>query len=520
MITNPPPSLSKQGNVTQLLVDNKPFIVLGGELGNSTASSAEYMEPFWDKLNKLNLNTVIMPAYWELIEPAEGKFDFSLFDKLIAKGREHHLKFVILWFGSWKNSMSCYAPLWVKADESRFPRAKDEKGVKQEILTPFNKNNVEADKKAFVALMQHIRTIDHLQHSVLMMQVENEIGMLPVARDYSDEANQAFLQPVPAGLINYLTKNKDKLIPEIKSKWEANGYKTSGNWNEVFGKGLATDEIFMAWYFASYTNEIARAGKAAYNIPMYVNAALNRPNKNPGEYPSAGPLPHLMDIWKAGAPAIDILSPDIYFPDLQHWADLYTRISNPLFIPETSAAGGGDAKVFYVIGHYNAMGFSPFSIESSREPEKDPIGKAYNVLSQLSPLISKYQGKGAIEGVLLDNVTDSVDLHMGGYILTAKHAYTFGRVPRAKNTAWPQTGAVIINTGPGEFFVGGTGTIITFKPEAPGQIAGIGYDDEGKFVNGKWMPGRRMNGDQDHQGRHLGIGMNEYQIQHIKLYNY
>src|SRR5665213_355893 len=468
------PRLSAKENVTQLIVDNKPFIILGGELGNSSASSVAYMKPYWDKLERMHLNTVILPVYWELIEPSEGKFDFGLLDNLIASGRQHHLQFVLLWFGSWKNSISCYAPLWVKTNQNRFPRAKDESGIKQEILTPFNRNNLEADKKAFVALMRHIKAVDQIQHTVLMVQVENEIGMLPSARDHSAEANEAFLQPVPARLINYLTRNKAKLNPEIKSKWEQNGYKTTESWNDVFGKGLATGEIFMAWYFAVYTNEIAEAGKAVYNIPMYVNAALNRQNWKPGQYPSAGPLPHLMDIWKAGAPAIDILSPDVYFPDIQHWADLYTRPSNPLFIPEANIALGPDAKAFYVIGHYNAIGFSPFAIESSDKPEEEAIGKAYNILAQLSPLISKYQGRSLIYGVRLDNVTDSVQLHLGGYILTAKHAFTFGRAPRPKNVPWPQTGAIIINTGPGEFFVGGTGTIITFKPETAGQIAGIG----------------------------------------------
>lgn len=514
------PRLYTHGGITQLLVENKPFIILGGELGNSSASDADYMKPYWEKLDQMHLNTVILPVYWELIEPSEGKFSFNLLDQLIASGRKHHLKFVILWFGSWKNSMSCYAPLWVKTDPDRFPRAESEFGVKQEILTPFSKTNLEADKNAFVALMRHIKAIDQAQHTILMIQVENEIGMLPSARDYSPGANQAFSAPVPVQLIDYLNKNEDSLLPELKSRWEANGKKTSGSWNDLFGKGLATDEVFMAWYFAVYTNTIARAGKEVYNIPMYVNAALNRPNKRPGEYPSAGPLPHLMNIWKAGAPAIDILSPDIYFPDIQHWADLYIRLSNPLFIPEANIALGADAKAFYVIGHYNAIGFSPFSIESSNNLQEQAIGKSYAVLSQLSPLISKNQGKGLIDGVLLDNVTDSVQLHLGGYILTAKHDFTSARIPRSRDTIWPQTGAIIITVGPGEFFVGGTGVVITFKPESPKLRAGIEYVDEGKFINGKWVPGRRMNGDQDNQGRHLRISINEYAIQHIKLYNY
>ena len=147
----------------------------------------------------------------------------------------------------------------------------------------------------------------------------------------------------------------------------------------------------MAWHYARFANEIAAAGKAVYNLPMYVNAALNRPGWKPGQYPSAGPLPHVINIWKAGAPSIDLFAPDIYFPDFKHWCDLYTRSSNPLFIPEIRFENGVDAKAFFAFGNYNCLSFSPFSIESTEHPEKEPIGKAYDILKQLSHLITKYQ---------------------------------------------------------------------------------------------------------------------------------
>ena len=189
---------------------------------------------------------------------------------------------MLLWFGAWKNSMSCYAPAWVKTSSQSFPRALDKNNVQQEILTPFNRNNLEADKKAFVTLMHHIKQIDEKQNTVIAIQVENEIGMLPDARTYDEAANTAFHQPVPEQLLSYLQKNKDNLIPELDSLWEANGYKTSGTWEEVFGRSLSTDEIFMAWHYARFANEIAAAGKAVYNLPMYVNAALNRPGWQAG----------------------------------------------------------------------------------------------------------------------------------------------------------------------------------------------------------------------------------------------
>ncbi|HEY5773274.1 MAG TPA: beta-galactosidase, partial [Chitinophagaceae bacterium] len=328
------PRLVKNGSYVQLIVNDKPFLVLGGELANSSASSNEYMRPIWPKLQQMNLNTVIAPVYWELMEPIEGKFDFTLVDSLIKNARLFNMKLVILWFGAWKNSMSCYVPAWVKTNTTRFPRILDKTGGTHEIITPFNKNNLEADKKAFVRLMQYIKETDSKEQTVITVQVENEIGMLPDARTYDEAANVAFNKAVPEQLFNYLKKNRNNLLPETRSIWEANGSKTSGKWEEVFGKSLATDEIFMAWHYAVFTNELTIASKAVYNLPMFVNAALNRPGRKPGEYPSAGPLPHVMDIWKAAAPAIDLLAPDFYNPDFKHWCDLYTRAGDPLFIPE------------------------------------------------------------------------------------------------------------------------------------------------------------------------------------------
>lgn len=514
------PRLVKNGNYTQLLVHDKPFLILGGELGNSSASSDEYMRPIWPKLKQMNLNTVIAPVYWELIEPIEGKFDFSSADTLLKNARLNKMKLVVLWFGAWKNSMSCYAPAWVKTNTARFPRILDKKGNPHEILTPFNKNNLEADKKAFVRLMQYIKQVDANQNTVITIQVENEIGMLPDARTYDAAANAAFNQAVPENLLTYLQKNKDNLLPEIKSLWEKNGFKTSGNWEDIFGKSLATDEVFMAWYYAVFTNELTAAGKAVYNLPMYVNAALNRPGVKPGQYPSAGPLPHVMDIWKAGAPAIDMLAPDFYNPDFKHWCDLYTRAGDPLFIPEIRFEPGVDAKAFFAFGNYNCLAFSPFSIESTEHPQTEPIGKAYKILKQLTPLITAYQPKNAVRGFLIEKDSSSKDVAIGNYLMTVNHEYKLGWSAGAKNETWPLAGGIIISVAPDEFYVAGTGIVITFTSKENNKKAGFISVDEGTFENEKWIPGRRMNGDQDHQGRHVRIPGNEYSIQHVKLYTY
>jgi len=513
------PRLVKTGNSTQLLVDGKPFFILGGELGNSTASSTAYMQPVWPKLKAMHLNTVIAPVYWELMEPTEGKFDFTLVDDLLRDARKHQMKLVILWFGAWKNSMSCYAPAWVKTDLKRFSRVEDDHGVPQEIMTPFEPRNLEIDKKAFVRLMQHLREVDG-QHTVITVQVENEIGMLPTARSYDPLANAAFNQQVPAQLLNYLQREKKNLKPEFAAVWQKQGSKTKGSWEEVFGKSLATDEIFMAWHYATFTNALTVAGKAAYPLPMYVNAALNRPGVPPGKYPSAGPLPHLMDVWLAGAPALDMLAPDFYNPNFEHWGDLYTRGGNPLFIPEHRFEDGVDAKAFFAFGHYNCLAFSPFAIEGSDTLKGAPIGKAYELLQQVTPLLGKYQPAGQVRGFLLQKDSAARTTTLGDYRFTAKHEFTLGWSLGAKKAEWSPGGGLLIAVAPDEFYLVGTGLVVTCEPLAKGKRAGYISVDEGHFESEKWVPGRRLNGDQDHQGRHVRVSGGEYSIQHIKLYSY
>jgi hypothetical protein len=256
---------------------------------------------------------------------------------------------------------------------------------------------------------------------------------------------------------------------------------------------------------------------------MYVNAALIRPGRLPGYgYPSAGPLPHIMDIWQAGGPSIDFLSPDIYFPNIEHWCDLYVRQGNPLFIPEAGRGPDAAAKALFTIGHYESLGYSPFSIESVTDPEDSPLGKAYDLLEQLTPFIAANQGKNRIEGVLFDKEKQERIFQLGDYEFNARHSYTLGYEPDSKNEVWDMTGAVIIQTDDNEFYLAGSGVVLTFKNlKNPEMIVGILKADQGRFQDGKWQVIRHLNGDQTHQGRHIRIlGSDGYFIQRFELYNY
>ena len=523
--SNSIPHLAKHGTTTQLIVKGKPFLMLAGETGNSSASDLNYMDQIWPKIVKMHLNTLVVPVYWELLEPKEGQFNFTLVDSIITAARQHHIKLVFLWFGTWKNSMSCYVPIWVKTNEKRFPRAHEKNGKAEEILTAFDKTNRNTDAYAFSKLMAHIKAVDSKQQTVVLVQVENEMGMIPSARDYSSRANKAFKANVPREFINYLKENKDKLNKYLYDKWGKNGFKTHGNWQEIFGKGVGTDEIFMAWNYAKYANYVAAAGKKEYPLPMYVNAALIRPGYKPGQYPSGGPLPHLMDIWKAAAPKIDFLAPDIYFKNFAEWVSKFDlpvgkpgQMYNQFFIPE---AGNHQSVVnaYYAMAQHNVMGYSPFSIESLSNPSNNQVSKGYDVLSQLTPLILANQGKGTMRGVTMDSTKQVVRIKMGSYIFNVHHEYSWKYAPKNQGKH-PRFGGMIIMVSPNVFYVAGRGMVITFGTAKGDSMAGIGSIDKGKFMNGKWIPGLRLNGDQSNQGRHLDLPGSTFSIRKVRLYKY
>lgn len=546
-------ALQKQGTATQLTVDGKPFLILGGELGNSSAACTEDIERIFPKLQRMGLNTVLVPAYWDLTEPQEGQFDFTLTDKTIEQARLNGLKVVFLWFGAWKNSMSCYAPLWFKEDYKKYPRACTQSGKPLEIASAFSENVYQADSRAFSQWLRHIAAIDREEGTVIMIQIENEIGMLEAARDHSQEADALFYAPVPDELTKYLQKNKKKLHPEMLRKWEKQGCKKQGNWQEVFGEDIYTDELFMAWHYARYVERMAQLARSIHDIPLYVNAAMNSRNRKPGEYPSAGPLAHLIDIWHCGAPHIDLLAPDLYDNGFTGWVAQYKLHNNPLFIPEIKLTDDDGVRAFYVFGKHDAIGISPFSIEDGSDSPDAPIVKSYRTLRELMPLLTRYQGKGVMEGMLFDQENRESIFIQDDLRIVCRHYFTLPWDPRAKDgSAWPEGGGILLRLAPNEYIVAGSGIVIEFEKvsENQGKMQALGEDGfaqaggkNGETANGKakWKGARcgighvdevqvnedgtlsyirRLNGDQDHQGRHVRISTGDFRILHVKLYEY
>jgi len=548
--------LKWQGNSAHIEVNGKPMLIFGGELSNSAATSIADIDSVIPRMARLGLNTVLVPAQWDLIEPVEGKFDFSLIDETIQQARKHDMRVVFLWFGAWKNSMSCYAPMWFKQDVKRFPRAETAAGKPLEIASAFSENVFQADCRAFCRLMQHIADVDATQNTVIMIQVENEIGMLEAARDHAPAAEKMWKKQLKEGLFS----------------------------DDIYG-----EERFMALHYAKYVERMAVAGRKIHDIPMYVNAAMNSRGRKPGEYPSAGPLAHLADIWQTAAPHIDILAPDIYDTGFKQWASQYDltdemgdfctktqndkkekakfsrtkgktsnlkpQTSNPLFVPESRCCNNSGVRALYSFGEHQAVGFCPFAIDQASSADENSISSTYKMLKQLEPLLMKYRGKGAMRGVLMDKndretiLTDGKDV-----VLTCRHYFTLPWDPRATDgSEWPEGGAIIVRLSPKEYLIAGNGVVIEFKTttekqqeeqkklgedgfleagnttdaaaksskQFSGKRLGIGYVDEVKVdENGNLQYVRRENGDQSHQGRHARISVGENKILRVKLYEY
>lgn len=507
-----PPHIRMQNGVGQLIVNGQPFLILGGELGNSSAGTAAEADTIISKVAGMHVNTILMPVAWEQIEPKEGSFDFSILDHWIEAARQNNIHLVLLWFGSWKNAFSNYAPAWVKADAKRFPRAESADRRPLEILSTLSPETRRDDARAFAALMRHVREKDSAQQTVLMVQVENEVGYLGVGgRDRSAEANRVFNAPVPEGLMRALAGKR--LSPELAPHFNEHGR----TWREVFGE--AADEVFMAWNYATYIDAVAHAGKAEYALPMYANAQLPAPQERAGEYPSGGPHPSHLDVWRAGAPSLDFYSPDIYWPNFEYWVQRYEAAGNPVFVPE-ARLDAAPFNALYAYGQGRALGFSPFAIESAKQDKDDEpaISQVYALLDSIRDLLPPAQMSGMTRGLVLhaNSMRPTQTLALGGYLFEA----TLPRTWPARALATDDGAMLILQGSGGEFYVLGSGLTVSIArdPDVGAGIAGIASVEQVSRNAGQWTAERRLNGDQTNQGRQLLLDAHVPHVYRVRLY--
>jgi hypothetical protein len=565
------PHLEKRGLATQLIVDGKPFLALGAEPPTSAPSNLKYMRYMMEVQAATHQNNSAIAIGWSWIEPVKGKFDFTIPDAMIKDAKETGQRIVLVWFGSWKNGVSSFAPLWVKADQDNFPRAQIGGGRTPEALSPFGVNNWEADARAFAALMRHIRESDS-SHRVILAQVENEIGTFGDSRERSPLANKAYAEAVPAELMDYLQKHKGELHPDLLKVWETAGAKTAGTWEEVFGKNAQGEEIFMAWAYARFVQHVAEAGKKEYPVPMFVNVWGTT---GWGKSPRGEAIDHVLDIWRATAPMIDMSCPDAYMGGqgvanrIVELTTRYTRNGNPFFTVEAEDGAVGAAHAFYAIGQRGAIGFSGMgtdgllewftrtgiNLPSAMTPagmdaptrllgyggpaapgplppvpaeyEAKALSQAFLTLSQIAPQILEHQTNGTIAGVALDRQRPDEQVKLGNYIINAGLPRNRGstNVPNIVGCG------LFIQLGADEYLVAGNNVSLTFTPNTPGPpIAGIGAQEAGRYdKDGKWVATHFLGGDDSvfssepppgQSGSVVRLSYGEHAIQRVVLYRY
>jgi beta-galactosidase GanA len=485
---HPVPRIVQKDGRYALLVDGAPFLMLGAQSNNSSDWPAT-LPKVWPAIEYLHANTLETPIYWEQFEPKPGQFDYSQVDLILAEAREHHVHLVLLWFGTWKNGSQHYMPEWMKLEPGHYFHVTNKEGEFVDSPSPFATASLEADKRAFAAFMQHLKDTDP-ERTVLMVQVENETGTWGTLRDYSPEANKLFDGPVPAEVLKAMSQTP--VTP-------------GANWEQVFGPQAEVN--FHAWAVARYVGQVAAAGKAVYPLPLYANAALRDPLKPgaPGTYESGGPTDNVLSIWKAEAPAIDVLAPDIYMSNTAAYLkvlDLYHRPDNPLFIPETSGSVHEARFLFSALG-LQAIGYSPFGLDythshSARPGEPDaqnaflePTAQNYRLVGPMMRDVARLNFEGKLQAAAEVEGEVTQTLHFGEWDAVVSYG-TSGR-GSAKGNPEPVGRALVAQLKQNQFLVTGYFCRVDFRPAGTEQqrqsgniVVGAGQTPSAK-IDGKWQ---------------------------------
>jgi Domain of unknown function (DUF5597)/Beta-galactosidase len=503
----PIPQIARNGGKYTFLVDGKPFLMLGGQVDNFSAwlpgPSFHRVEPIPDEIAKVlpgfksyHANTIEFPVHWGYIEPKEGEFDFAAFDRIVRDIRAHDLRAIVLWFGTWKGGDETFLPDWLRSNPARFPRALDEDGKALTALSPHGAATMQADRKAFAALMKHIAEIDGNDRTVILAQVENESGLLGSVRDHSGEANKLFNGPVP-----------EEFAAALKKK--------PGTWPQVFGRQFA-DEAFTTYYMARYINSVAQAGKDAYPLPMCLNVWMGGPGSNafarPGDaYPSGGGQAHTLDLWKAAAPAIDVIAPDIYDRSSVVYRKAlsdYARPDNPLLLVETGEGKEFALYCFMAIGEYSAIGLAQFGV-GIREygatagdfgPQFADMAADYRLLGNAAAAIAGLQGTKKLQAAIEEENVGRRLLSFERYDVQVRFPPAMGR-PLNWGETRPRppmpTGRVLLaQVQPDEFLIVGFDSTLDFRPPAASghKESRFALIEEGLYKDGVWTPAEAQPG--------------------------
>jgi hypothetical protein len=511
------PRVVEQDGRHALLVDGAPYLILGAQSNNSSAWPA-VLPKVWSAMDLMHVNTVEIPIYWEQFEPEQGRFDYTLVDTIINQAREHDVRLILLWFATWKSGSNHYMPQWMKLDPQRYPNMIGRDGKFIDSPSPHSEATLEADITAFTAFMRHLKDVDP-RHTVIMVQVENEPGSWGSVRDYSPVAQKLFEGPVPAEALAAMQKP----VP------------SDANWSAAFGKDA--DEYFQVWHVARFIGRVAAAGKAVYPLPMYVNGSVRDPLTPgwPPTYQVGGPNDNVFEFWKAAAPAIDLVAPDIYARDMKRYIkllDFYNRPDNSLFVPETIGEGTFNRFFFAALGR-GAIGYAPFGMDYTRpfaartgapltaEEFFEPTALNFRLFHPMAREIARLN----FEGKLQTAVEGEPEPHpewlaaaptsqgaIGPPARVMRFAgwdaeISFGPIARGKiqprPKGEPRTGRVLIaQLGEDRFLMTGVDTRVAFYPTGPksGRPSHYLTVEEGQYDDGIFKPQRILNGDQTDWG--------------------
>jgi hypothetical protein len=517
---HPIPRVIQKDGRFALLVDDAPYLILGAQVHNSSTWPAT-LPKVWPAMEFLNVNTVEAPIYWEQFEPKPGQYDDSVMDTLLAQARQHHLRLVILWFGTWKNGSQHYMPEWMKLDPEHYSHVIDKNGDAADSPSPYATASLEADKTAFTAFLRHLKAADP-ERTVIMIQVENEPGTWGSLRDYSPAAQQLFEAPVP---------------PEVLSAMQGKTTYPLPSWRDAFGSEAEVN--FHAWSVAKYVGQVAAAGKAAYPLPMYVNAALRDPLQPgaPGSYESGGPTDNVLSIWKVAAPAVDILAPDIYQNNPAAYLkelELYHRGDNALFVPETG--GTANARFFFSALGLQAIGFAPFGMDYTRGHDTSPGSRQqdefeafamnYRLIRPMQREIARLNFEGKLKAVAEEQGKATQTLSFRDW--NAVISYGARREGQGSGNPEPTGRVLVAQLKDTQFLVTGFFCRVDFRPagteeqrksghivEGTGQTPSAQIDgkwqhrqflrvEEGTFENGVFQFQRIWNGDETDWGLNFG----------------
>jgi hypothetical protein len=474
-----------------LMVDGAPYLMLGAQTHNSSAWPA-MLPKVWTAMEYLHVNTVETPVYWEQFEPKPGQFDHTVIDALLAGARQHKVRLVLLWFGTWKNGSQHYMPEWMKLAPDRYQHVIDKNGKAADSPSPFAPASLAADKKAFTAFLAYLKAADP-ERTVIMVQVENEPGTWGHVRDYSPAAQKLFEAPVPA---------------DVLAAMQVKPASPTATWQEAFGPEAEVN--FHAWAVATYVGQVAAAGKAVYALPLYANAALRDPIKPgaPGSYEAGGPTDNVIPIWKVAAPALDVLAPDIYMNDQAQYLkvlELYHRDDNALFVPETGGPAA-NARFFFSALGLQAIGYSPFGMDYTN-PRNTPESLApwalnYKLIAPMQREIARLNFEGKLQAAAEKKGEASETLAFGAW--NAMVSWGNARGSRTEGNAEPVGRILVAQLKDNQFLVAGFHTRVDFRPAEAGKYRQFLRVEEGVYENGVFKFLRIWNGDETDWGLNFG----------------